>query len=333
MANLVRSRSGRLAAGDSRHDIDGDLRAGRATRLYYGLHALGADVRREDRWLAALRTQGQDGAGPLVLSHRSAAVALGLRWLPEGWLVPGAVVDVSSQRLDKHRQQTGMRIHKAAVDPCDVTLVRGLPCTSAARTLVDLIRYRYVGHRLGIALIDGALRDEQCGYDDLFDVLHRMPHRRGIRLSAAAVGLARTGVDSPGETYIRLDLVEGGVANEALDIPLEIRDSDGLLLARGDFGTYDLMLWGEYDGYDVHTQKPAFGKDRRGDRWLQGRGWEPMRYSFEDVGHPDRLAREWQRAAAAAPARILAADPRRSPELARAQAKLQMRLGLRTPPR
>lgn len=322
MPGPVTSRRERLSAGESRSAIDAGLRSRRDSAVFHGIHFVGGAPALRDRWSCALHTRASGGE-PLVLSHRSAAVGLGLRWLPDAWKAADATVDASSARNDKHRQQGGLRIHKAPVDPCDLVVVDGVLMTSAARTLVDLVRYRYVGRRLGVALMDGALHSRACTPAELAAVLHRMRRRRGIRIAGEAVSLARCGVESPGETYLRLDLVEGGIALEAIDIPVEVREDDGLVLARGDLGDYDLMLWAEYDGYQHHSKKEAFARDRRGDRWLQQRGWHVMRFCGDDLGQPLRTAREWRDAARQAPARILAMDPKRSPELSRAQAELR----------
>jgi hypothetical protein len=83
------------------------------------------------------------------------------------------------------------------------------------------------------------------------------------------------------------------------------------------------MLWGEYDGYDVHTQRATFRGDRAGDRWLQRRGWHVMRFTDADLYRPAAMVREWLSAQRNAPMRIAAMSPDRSPELAAAQRRLR----------
>lgn len=97
-------------------------------------------------------------------------------------------------------------------------------------------------------------------------------------------------------------------------VGIEICDDDGVVLARGDLGSRRLLIWSEYDGYDVHTQRATFRGDRVGDRWLQRRGWHVMRFVDTDVRQRRRLVADWRQAIADAPRRIYALPPGLSPE-------------------
>ena len=175
-----------------------------------------------------------------------------------------------------------------------------------------------------VQIIDGALCDRRTTKEDLQSCVARFPGERYVARARGIIERSRPRVRSPQETTVRLILEDAGIQ---LDVPLEIRDDDGLLLAEGDFGIRRLLLWGEYDGREPHSQETVFRSDRRGDRWLTRRGWQPMRFVDTDVRAPERLVAEWRRAIADAPARIAALDPRRSPEIVDAQRLLGLAPG------
>ena len=102
---------------------------GRLYRIHQGVYALTRSslLTREGRWLAAVLACGP-GA---VLSHRSAAALSQLR--PIG----SANVDVTAPKR-RGRSRPGINAHTGSLHPDDVTIIRAIPCTTIARTAVDL---------------------------------------------------------------------------------------------------------------------------------------------------------------------------------------------------
>jgi hypothetical protein len=104
------------------------VRAGRLHPRYRGVYAVGHNrLSREGAWMAAVLAAGEGAA----LSHLAAAThwKMWRRW------VPGIDVLVPSQR----RQRAGIRVHRVRrLDKRDVTIHKGIPITTPARTLVDL---------------------------------------------------------------------------------------------------------------------------------------------------------------------------------------------------
>jgi hypothetical protein len=166
------------------------------------------------------------------------------------------------------------------------------------------------------------LRFDRCTPLDLARTLGDPTSRPGVRRARLLVALARSGVDSPPETRLRLTLLDGGIRAADIDVNLLIRTGNGVVLAQGDVGSWRLMLWGESDGEEVHSQRRTFHADRAGDRWLEARGWHVLRFSADDWQRPERVVSDWRRAVANAPARIRAMDAGRSPELAWAKSQL-----------
>jgi hypothetical protein len=316
-----RTRASLVTDRQSSQRLDQDLRTGRSAAVFRGVHIdarLAGQLR--VRAAAALLTQGSDA----VLSHRPAAVLLGLRWLPAAWGDGNVGLEVTVPASDSHRHRSGLRLHRRTLRASDVVMASGLPCTSPARTLIELARDPRLPVLLLVQIIDGALRDRRCSLEDLAGVLDSMRGERYVERARRVVMRGRTGVDSPKETELRLTLEDGGIRD--LDIGIEIRDHDGIVLARGDLGSRRLLLWGEYDGFDTHAQRPQFRGDRVGDRWLSRRGWHVLRFVDDDLARARRTCDEWRAAALAAPARIAALAPSTSPEVAAARRTLGLDL-------
>jgi len=319
---LPASRRALLSAGRTRHSIDGALRNGSVVAPFRGIHVdpcLTADLAVRAR--AALLTQGPRA----VVAGPTAAALLGLRWLPTGWTDPGAAVHVAVPPADAHRHRPGLRLRRRTLHTDEIVAVADMPCTGPARTIVELARDSSIAPTLVVQIIDGALRDGRVRLGELLACLDRMPGQRGVARARELVGLAREGVDSPPETSMRLALWFDGIRE--MDIGIEIRDDVGVVLARGDLGVRRLLIWAEYDGYDVHTRRPTFRGDRVGDRWLQRRGWHVMRFVDDDLRRPAQLCAEWRRAVADAPRRVGALPPGLSPEADDALRLLDRRVG------
>ena len=116
-----------LAIGVSRTTVESWLRAGRLTRLYRGVYAVGHDaLRSEGRWLAAVWACGEGAA----LSHRPALALHALK--PTSALLTD--VSVPARR----RARKGIRLTQTTFLPGDVVEVRGVPVTSPTRTIIDM---------------------------------------------------------------------------------------------------------------------------------------------------------------------------------------------------
>ena len=294
-------------------DVDRELRAQRTVALFRGVHVdAGSSSGRVTRARAAVATQG----GNAIVAMQTAAVLLELPWLPEAWRADSATLHLAVPPTATRRHRPGLRLHHRSFGPDDVEWLNGVPCMSVTRTLVELARDPSVPPLLVVQVIDGVLRQKRTSYMALLACLARFPGERGVARARRLVERSREGVDSPTETTMRILLEDGGISG--LDVNIEIRDDDGLLLARGDLGVRCLLIWGEYDGYDSHTEQKAFRSDRVGDRWLDRRGWQVMRFVDLDLRRPEQTCREWRQAIADAPARIAALDPTRSPEIAEA---------------
>jgi predicted transcriptional regulator of viral defense system len=102
---------------------------GRLYRIHRGVYAVGRPhLTQHGRWMAAVLACGPRA----VLSHRSAAALHGLR--PDNRAKSDVTLPGSSVR-----PRPGIEVHRSStLSEHDVTTVDGIPCTSVARTLVDL---------------------------------------------------------------------------------------------------------------------------------------------------------------------------------------------------
>lgn len=304
-----------IARGITRHQVDAALRGGEWLAAHRGVllpRAQAADLTARCR--AALRTQRDDAA----VFGRTAALLLGLPAAPAAWADTAHPIHIAVARDDTTRsRRRGIERHLRKVDPGDLTRVNGVPATSAARTLCDLAGAE--PRLLGLAMMDAALRDSHCTADELRASAATFRTLRGARQIRELAGLARGGVDSPGESRARLAIVDAGLPTP--DVRLELWDGT-VLLARADLGYWRWLIWVEYDGFVVHTDRRTFRTDRHRDRWLARRGWEVMRLSDEDVRRPARFTGHLAAAIAEAPRRIAALPPGQSPEAAAARVTL-----------
>jgi hypothetical protein len=291
-----------------------DLRNGRSVAVVRGVH-VGAELAQSYaiRCAAVLRAVGE----PAVIGQQSSAVLLDLPWVPASWREPRRPIDVVvGPSPTKRRDRAGIRLHERHLPADEITVVGGIPCLSVERTLVELARDPRMPDLLVVQLMDGALRRGRTSRARLEECADRLRGYRYVARARLLIANSRDGVDSPPETTLRLAVT---TRDFEPDVGIEIRDHDGVLLARCDLGSRRFLLWSEYDGFVWHRERPAFRGDRIGDRWLRRRGWEVMRFVDTDLQRLDAVRREWQQAIADAPARIAALDPARSPEVRQAQ--------------
>jgi predicted transcriptional regulator of viral defense system len=103
---------------------------GRLHRVHRGVYAVGhGRLTLPGRWMAAVLACGQKA----VLSHRSAAGLWSLR--PDN----RANTDVSLPSRSA-RSRPGIDVHRSVtLTPADRTVKDGIPCTTLARTLLDVV--------------------------------------------------------------------------------------------------------------------------------------------------------------------------------------------------
>lgn len=263
---------------------------GTLIRLHRGCYVPG-DVWRaefaEGRHLLRIAaTEAPRRGGDPVVSHVSAAVLWGL---PLYRLEP-PLVHLSGVRADGHTLsgRPGIARHEIPVADADRTELDGLPCTSLARTLADVIRSTPLAPALCMA--DAALRrtawdDSRRAYDQraaasfLDEVrrhMERHPRARGVRRGRHVVGLADGRAQLPGESVSRLRLIELGFHVAGLQTPVPGPDGGDYYV---DFDLAEAGAWGEFDGEGKYTHLAAAQNrtleevllaEKRREDWIRG---------------------------------------------------------------
>ena len=270
-----------LRRGVSAREIEGLIARGHLQPLHFGVYAIGhRDMTRWGRWHAAVLAGGP-GA---VLSHRSAAQALGLLWPIE--------IDVEVTRPRTSRGRDGIRTHRAVLRPDEVGWIDGIPVTSPFRTAFDVAGLgerrlvEHVVHEIKVHRLTDAVSFEE--------LLRRHPGKRGARLleavrkSKAPIGVPRNKF----ELSFAVFLDDYGLPRPALNATLALR---------GRFFEIDALwrpqrLAAELDSREVHDTDDGFESDRARDRVLLAEGWRTTRITWRQLrDRPAALSEDLRR--------------------------------------
>jgi hypothetical protein len=273
----VVTRSQLVEIGFSREGIAQRIGRAHLQRLHTGVYAVGHRVLgREGRLLAAVLACGPEA----VLSHRSAAGLWDLRPTTR------PAVDVIAAR-SRHRRP-GINLHlPRCLEPEHRTEVHGIPCTTVARTLVDL------GSVIDETGVERAWRRaEMLALLDVQAVEHVLGGGRGRR---GARQVRRLLAESGPDQVTRSELEE-----RFLTLCRGAGVSPPLVNARVDASgsTYEVdFLWRaqhlvvETDGWGPHRTRDAFEADRRRDADLLVGGLRVVRFTWRQIAHePEAVA-------------------------------------------
>jgi predicted transcriptional regulator of viral defense system len=248
--------------------------AGRLHRIHHGVYSLVPLelLTREGRWMAAVLACGP-GA---VLSNRSAAALLGLR--AAGWTRIEVTVPGRSCR-----QRDGIKVHRSATLTLqDTTLVKHIPCTTTARTLLDLAEV-VVRRQLERAFDESEIL-ELFDLRALNDQLGRNPHRPGAAIVRAVLEehyVGSTATRSQLEEAFLALCRKAGVPDPQVNAWIDLGDGELPILA--DFAWREQRVIVETDGRRVHGTRRARERDTRRDQRAVLAGWQPIRTTWRQV--------------------------------------------------
>ncbi|MGQ0844921.1 MAG: DUF559 domain-containing protein [Sporichthyaceae bacterium] len=245
--------------GVTRHALNSGVRAGRVLPVGHGGYAL-PDA--DPPVATAVRLGG-------VLSHASAAA-----WHGYSLWQPAKRISITVAR-GTSRCEEGVDVHRCQLTRDDVEPLA--PVTAPLRTLVDC------GRRLAlleaVVVLDSALR--------------------GGALSLAALREAADAARGHGSAALRqavrfCDLRSGSELESALGVLLRLVDCEPRRQVRiAGVGDVDFLVDGwlvvEADGFEFHSNRKAYGNDRRRANALAERGYVLLRFTWEDV----RFRPEW----------------------------------------
>ena len=238
---------------------------GRLHRIHRGVYAVGhpqIDARGRD--MAAVLACGP-GA---VLSHRSAAALWGLRQTSR------ARIDVTAPRRSGSGNP-GVDLHRAGtLQAADCTREDGIPCTTVARTLLDIAEV--LAPRPLERAVERAETLRVFDLNAIDELLARSNGRRGAgRLRRAIAAYQPAGTREELEHLFLKLVTEAGLPAPLVNAPL------GEIVH--DFMWPEQKLIVETDGWATHGPRPARRRDLRRDRKLVAAKWRVIRVTWEDV--------------------------------------------------
>ena len=274
-----------IEIGLSASAVRSRVATGRLHRVHRGVFVVDpAPLTGKGRWMAAVLACG-DGA---VLSHRSAAALWGLR------ADNRAVIDVTVPRRGG-RERRGIDVHHSStlIEP-DTTDVDGIPCTSLARTPLDLAE---VVDRRGVErAIDRAEMLRLFDMRAVDDVLARASGRRGASLLRSVLAEHHAGstlTESEIEELLLAICRTAGLPSPEVNAWVALDDGGGF---RPDVLWREQRLIVETDGRDVHSTRQAFERDRKRDQRLMLAGWRVVRFTWRQITREPRRVAEMLRA-------------------------------------
>lgn len=260
----VVARAQLLAHGLNSDAIGHRIASGRLHPVARGVYAVGRpQLSRHGIWTAAVLGCGQDA----VLSHESAAALWGIRSHEHDQ------IEVSVP-LEVRRRRPGVRVHRRALEPSELTSRHGIPVTALHRTLLDLAR------TLRRDDLEAAINTA-----DKYDLTDPEQLRETLESYAGRPGVAvlRTILDR--RTFLltdsQLERRFLPIARRAgLPLPRTGQRVNGF---RVDFYWPDLGLVVETDGLRYHRTPAQQGRDRLRDQAHVAAGLTALRFTHAQV--------------------------------------------------
>jgi very-short-patch-repair endonuclease len=262
---LVFTRGEALARGIT----PGRLAGPRFRRLVHGIHADSSlDV--DWRLRAAAALLAVPGA---VLSHATAAEC----WrLPQFVSSPNVHLTVVPPRQAPRRRE--IAAHERTLRADEVTVARGWPVTTPARTFLDLAEMLDAPHLVAIG--DAMLRAGLTDHGALERAVASACGRRGVRTARFAVTRLDARADSPAESLLRMRLEAAGLPRPQVNV--DVFDSAGGWIARPDLLYPKARIAIEYEGAH-HRELRQFRQDAVRDHLVVEAGYVVLRATARDL--------------------------------------------------
>jgi predicted transcriptional regulator of viral defense system len=266
--------------GLGRSGVSRRVRSGRLHRIHRGVYAVGRPhLTQHGHWLAAVLACGPRA----VLSHRSAAALHGIRRDSR------AKTDVtlaspsarSRPTIDVHRSST--------LEAADITTVDDIPCTTVARTLVD------IGDVVSRRAVERAV--DRAEVLRAFDgkAVHEALERAGRRRGAATLRAVLESYEEPTLTERQLEerflalCRHASLPSPAVNAWITLPDG---IAYKADFLWRAERLIAETDSRGFHSHRAAFEHDRLRDQRLTLAGYTVVRFTWRQVGREPRRVAE-----------------------------------------
>lgn len=245
-------------------------------RVHEGVYAVGsAPLTEEGRLMAAVLACGEGS----VVSHGSAAHLWGLREE-----APPDIDVIACNR--RGRSPNGIKAHRnGTLRLEDRVCVRGIPCTTVARTLLDIAASEPVWN-LRRAVAEAEVR-RILDLSAAREAIDRSRGRRGVARFRALLNElhpATTRTRSELERRFLAMCRRGGLPAPEVNVTL----ATGRSRLEVDFVWRDARLVVETDGHRYHDTASARERDRIREHQLQLAGWRVSRCTWAQVVHRPR---------------------------------------------
>lgn len=166
----------------------------------------------------------------------------------------------------------------------DVMEIDGIRVTTPLRTATDLAMS--LSRRSGLAVLDAFLHQGFFNAVALRNELRRFPGHRGIVQFRQLVAIADGRSESPGESWIRLEMLDEGLPVPDLQFIVVWRGEE---LFRLDLAYARHRVGIEYDGVAFHDSKQQQAHDDARREWLRRHGWIVIVVHKEDLSRDAML--------------------------------------------
>jgi very-short-patch-repair endonuclease len=184
-----------------------------------------------------------------TLSHRSAAALWGL--LPYPASAPAWVTVAPERSATRPR----IKACRARLEPCDIRRRERMALTSPPRTILDMAALRSDPYELERLVAEAHFR-HLASEAELRAQLERNPRRRGVRA-------LRRVLDLPGGPQRTRSPAEGALLRLLRERRIEGFEANAKVAGyEVDFYFADARLAVEVDGFDAHSGRVAFERDR-----------------------------------------------------------------------
>jgi very-short-patch-repair endonuclease len=221
-------------------------------------------------WSAVLWSGG-------VVSHGSAA---------QLWRLP--VVRTTTVHLtiaDRRYRKvpSGLRLHRVLLPPAETTAIGGLPTTTRARTVVDVLRTAPLVQAR--TLLDRALQQGWLDLADLDRELRTAPGRHGCGQIRRLLADLEPGAHAESERLLHRILRHARITGWIAQYEVRLAGRTRFI----DVALPELRIAIEVDGKLGHDAKsPRFEDDRRRQNQLVAAGWRVLRFTWDRLKHhPD----------------------------------------------
>jgi hypothetical protein len=195
-------------------------------------------------------------------------------------------VPLSCGPLHQIRRQPGDDLIRDILNPDEIVVVRGVPCTTPLRATFDAVRYARTVREAVVAL-DMMAAAGLVTVAQMRDYVGRKQAWTGVQRARDAVSLADDLSRSPQETRLRLVWqLDAGRGRPLVNRPLF--DLDGRLLGYPDLLDPEAGVVGEYDGAD-HRSARQHSDDVDRESGFRDHLLEVVRFTGPDMTVPNRV--------------------------------------------